>query len=352
MNTRISIHGPDFHINDEPTYKGCIHEGRRIEGLLLNSRMVQAIFDDENPKTAAHWQYPDTKIWDPDRNTNEFCKALPIYREHGLLAVTVGLQGGGPVYNPEVYEHYINSAFEWDGSLKSTYFERLRKILATANDFGMVIIVNYFYWQQNRRFESDKAIRRATQLASEWLLETGYRNILVDVNNEVQKGAGLLESEGIHELIQIVRDTQINGERLLVGTSIHPLNHDPGGKWADLADFFLPHGNDSPPNLLRQEMRQLKEWEAYVAKPRPILINEDSVDIRNLDVAVDEGISWGYYSQGYGSNYKDQRWDWTIHKREPRHEYLSGYQTPPVNWNINTGLKREFFNRVKEITGN
>ena len=118
MKTTISIQDTDFYINDQPTYKGRSHNGRRVEGLLLNSRMVQAIFDDENHETAIQWQYPDTKEWDPDRNTDEFCSALPIYREHGLLAVTVGLQGGGPIYNPDIYDNYLNSAFNWDGSLK------------------------------------------------------------------------------------------------------------------------------------------------------------------------------------------------------------------------------------------
>jgi hypothetical protein len=350
MKTTISINGTDFYINGQPTYEGRYHEGHRVEGLLFNSRMVQAIFDDENPETVTHFQYPDTKKWDADRNTDEFCAALPLYREHGLLAVTVGLQGGGPIYTPEIYEHYINSAFAWDGSLKPAYFERLGRILATADEVGMVVIINYFYWQQNRRFVDDEAVRRATRQATEWLLESDYRNVLVDVNNEVKAGSGLLQSKGIHELIAIIQNTILNERRLLVGTSIHPLNHFPPGDWPDFVDFFIPHGNDSPPDRLRKELRQLKAWQPYVANPRPILINEDSIDIRNLDVAVDEGVSWGYYSQGYGSQYRDQRWDWSIHKREPMVEYLSGFQTPPVNWGINTDLKQQFFDRVKEIT--
>jgi hypothetical protein len=69
--------------------------------------MVQAIFDDENPETAVHWRYPDTGRWDADRNTDEFCAALPQYRRHGLLAVTVGLQGGGSIYTPEIYDHFL-----------------------------------------------------------------------------------------------------------------------------------------------------------------------------------------------------------------------------------------------------
>jgi hypothetical protein len=350
MTTEISIRGTDFYINGEPTYKDRYHNGRRIEGLLLNSRMVQAIFDDENPTTRGNWEYPDTNKWDPARNTTEFCTALSTYREHGLLAVTVGLQGGGPKYGPDVYDDYINSAFHWNGQLKPQYFDRLDQVLQTADNIGMVVILNYFYWQQNRRFENDPAVRTATRLATEWIVGKGYKNVIVDINNEVQKGSGIFESERVHELIEIVQQTSINNQRLLAGTSIHPLNHNPGGKWSEVADLFFPHGNDSYDEKLRQEIRNLKASPEFQKKPRPILINEDSIDITNLDVAVDEGASWGFYSQGYGSGYQDQRWRWTLREREQSIDKLSGFQTPPVNWNINTDFKRAFFNRVKTIS--
>jgi uncharacterized membrane protein len=51
-----------------------------IEGLLLNARMVNAIFDDDNPYTRDIWKYPDTTEWNPDRNTNEFISMLPDYQ--------------------------------------------------------------------------------------------------------------------------------------------------------------------------------------------------------------------------------------------------------------------------------
>ena len=47
--TVVSIVGEDFHINGKPTYEGRTWNGHRIEGLLMNSRMVQGIFDDLNP---------------------------------------------------------------------------------------------------------------------------------------------------------------------------------------------------------------------------------------------------------------------------------------------------------------
>ena len=90
--------------------------------------------------------------------------------------------------------------------------------------------------------------------------------------------------------------------------------------------------------------------DAHRKRPRPIVVNEDSVFVENLEAAVEEGCSWGFYCQGHGSGYRD-RMDWTTHGREDRLEDLSGFQTVPVNWGINTDIKRAFFERVKAITG-
>lgn len=75
--TRVSIVGDAFQINGRPTYAGRTWNGRKIEGLLLNSRMVQATFDDRNPETVSRWAYPDTQKWDADRSTNEFIEMMP-----------------------------------------------------------------------------------------------------------------------------------------------------------------------------------------------------------------------------------------------------------------------------------
>jgi hypothetical protein len=53
--------------------------------------MVQGIFDDLNPETRSRWAYPDTKLWDPERNTREFLAAMPLWRDHGLLAFTIAI---------------------------------------------------------------------------------------------------------------------------------------------------------------------------------------------------------------------------------------------------------------------
>jgi len=94
--TAISIAGDEFHMNGQPTYAGRVWNGHKVQGLLLNARLVQGIFDDLNTNTVSRWAYPDTGKWDAERNTREFIAAMPEWRRHGLLAFTLNLQGGSP----------------------------------------------------------------------------------------------------------------------------------------------------------------------------------------------------------------------------------------------------------------
>src|SRR4051812_29002596 len=87
--TEVTIRGDAFLINGRPTYPGRTFEGKRVEGLLMNVRVVQGIFDDLNAETAPRWVYPDTKKWDPDRNTTEFIAAMADWKRHGVLGFTI-----------------------------------------------------------------------------------------------------------------------------------------------------------------------------------------------------------------------------------------------------------------------
>jgi hypothetical protein len=51
--TAVGIAGADFTVNGRPTYGGRRFAGRRIEGLPVNVRAVQATFDDANPDSGA-----------------------------------------------------------------------------------------------------------------------------------------------------------------------------------------------------------------------------------------------------------------------------------------------------------
>jgi hypothetical protein len=351
MKTEIGIDGERFIINGQPTYKGIMYKDQSIEGLLFNSRMVQAIFDDVNPETVPYWRYPDTGLWDPERNVNEFCAMLREYRRHGLLAVTVGLQGGGSVYIPQVYESYENSAYESDGTFRPAYFDRLLRVIHAADEVGMVVIVNYFYIKHARRLQNLQVIQSVTETVTDWLLQTGYRNLMVDVANESADWwkNPPFQPDQIHKLIEIVQQTRLNGRRLLAASSSGGGQEVPHGRWQQVEDFHMPHGNGLLPEELKLKLHRFKTSEAFLKNPKPVLVNEDSVFVENQEAAVSEYASWGFYHQGYGSVYKD-RMDWTLKPREPRYEELTGFQTVPVNWGINDPWKAAFFEKLMEIT--
>lgn len=336
--TAVSIRGEMFYINNRPTYAGRTWQGKRIEGLLLNARLVQAIFDDLNPQTRARWAYPDTGRWDPERNTREFLAAMPQWRSHGLLAFTVNLQGGSPQgYSRQQPWH--NSALTADGDLRPDYMARLEKVLDRADELGMVVILGIFYFGQDQRLRDEAAVVRAFDAAVDWVLRRGYRNVLIEVNNEcnVAYDHPILQPQRVHELI--VRAQQHSrrpdGTRLLVSTS-YGGGTVPRENVVRTADFLLMHGNGvNRPVRIAEMVRQARRVPGY--RPMPIVFNEDDhFDFdqpeNNFLAAVGEYASWGYFDPGQ-SNYCD------------------GYQCPPVRWDINTPRKQAFFRLVKKITG-
>jgi len=336
--TAVAIVGDAFHINGQPTYAGRVWQGHKIQGLLLNSRMVQGIFDDRNPATVGKWAYPDTGRWEPERNTREFIVAMAEWRRHGLLAFTLNLQGGSPQgYSKDQPWH--NSAIEADGTLRPDYLGRLEPILDAADRLGMVVILGLFYFGQDERLRDEAAVIRATDNATGWLLEHGYRNALVEINNECNVGYdhAVLQPGRIHELIERVKRTTRDGRRLFVGTS-YGGGTVPGENVVRAADFLLIHGNGvSDPRRIAAMVRQSRQVPGYT--PKPILFNEDDhfdfdKPLNNFVAAVSEYASWGcfdYRMKGEG--------------------FDDGYQSVPVNWGISSERKRGFFRLLGQITG-
>ncbi|MBI5774228.1 MAG: hypothetical protein HZA89_10850 [Verrucomicrobia bacterium] len=337
--TVVSIVGGDFHINGRPTYAGRYWRGHRIEGLMMNSRMVQGIYDDLNPDTAARWAYPDTRRWDAARNTREFLAAMPEWRRHGLLAFTLNLQGG----SPEGYSRsqpWHNSAFERDGALRMDYLARLSSILDRADELGMVVILGYFYFGQDERLADEAAVINATRNATRWLLINGWRNVLVEVNNECNVKSydhDILKPDRVHELIEHVKYMSHQGRRLLVGTS-YGGNTVPKENVVRESHFLLVHGNGvKDPARIGEMVRLTRQVPGY--QPKPIVFNEDDhfdfdQPMNNFIAAVEERASWGFFD----FRMKDEG-------------LAEGYQSPPVHWGIGSARKRGFFKLLAEITG-
>ncbi len=336
-NTSVTIACDQFYINGCPTYEGRFWKGKRIEGLLMNVRTAQGIFDDENPETIQRWAYPDTGKWDPDRNTREFVEAMPAWREHGLIAFDINLQGGSPEgYSKEQPWH--NSAFTADGDLKPAYMERLRLILDRADELGMVAVLGVFYFGPEPRMNDEDALHRGLDKACRWVLENGYTNVIIEVNNECDNRKyhyPLSKPDRVTELIRQAQGVRVDGRRLLAGVSLCG-GRIPSEAIALASDYLLLHGNGvSDPARIAEMVRETRALRGGCAKP--IFFNEDDhFDFdkpdNNFVAAVGEYAGWGYFEPGE-SNYRD------------------GHQSPPVNWGINTPRKQAFFNLLKEITG-
>ncbi len=201
----------------------------------------------------------------------------------------------------------------------------------------MVAILRIFYFGQDERLKDEHAVRRAVSRSVRWILDRGYTNVLLEINNEanVRYDHELLKPERVHELIREAQGIRLRGRRLLVGTS-YGGNTVPRPNVVEASDFLLMHGNGvKDPARIGQMVDQARAVSGY--RPMPILFNEDDhFDFEkprnNMVAAIEKYASWGYFDPGE-SNYKD------------------GYQCPPVNWGINTERKRGFFDLVKEVTG-
>ena len=336
--TIVEIQGDKFLINHKPTYEGRSWKGYPVEGLLMNSRMVQGLFDDQNPETAEKWKYPDTGEWDPDRNTDEFVAAMDEWYAYGLLSFTINLQGGSPMgYGNEGWQ---NSAFDLHGAPRAAYFERLSRILKKADDLGMVPILGIFYFGQDQYLEGDDAIYAAIDYTLDWLFESGYRNVLIEVNNECNVKRWdheILKDPHVHALISYVRSREKDGYSFLAGTS-YGGGAIPSPEVVEASDFVLIHGNGvTEPERIREMVQQVKALPTYTTKP--ILFNEDDhydfdQDMNNMVAAVQAYASWGFFDF-----------------RRDGEEFNEGYQSVPVDWRVNSVRKTGFFKLVKEITG-
>jgi hypothetical protein len=340
--TVVDIHGEDFAINGKLTYEGRQYRGMRIEGLLMNARLVQGIFDDLNPNTRDAWRYPDGP-WDADRNTREFIQAMSTWRAHGLLGFTINLQGG----NPRGYgrdQPWHNSAFTAKGELRPAYMYRLEHILDRADELGMVPIVGFFYFGQDERLEDEAAVIRATDSATDWLLEHEYQNVLVEIANEVDVPRyehSILCADRCHELVERVQARSRSrvsnrARRLLVSASARG-GALPPANLASIADFVLLHGNGvEESERIRRMVQACRQMPEY--RGQPILFNEDDhfgfdESENNMLAAVGEHAGWGYF---------DYRMD--------GEGYRQGFQSVPVDWRIGSSRKEGFFALLSEMT--
>jgi hypothetical protein len=289
--TQVAIDGDRWLINGRPTYPGY-----PAEGLLMNIRMVNAVFEDDRPRN--EWPPRLPPDFDPDANTDAFIAMLPEYVAYGVLGFTINLQGGLPDY-----EGAHNSAFDSDGSLRPEYLARVERLIRAADQQGAVIILGAFYQRQHnndptlnpRALAGREAIRAAVANTADWIRESGFTNVVMEISNEFnhagfsnwQDGEWLRSAGGQVELIELARATH---PELLVSTS------GSGGATvpeavAEAADFILLHTNRTDLSDYASRIRAAREH------GKPVVINEDDKlgrdGARAAQLAVGSGAGWG-----------------------------------------------------------
>jgi hypothetical protein len=352
--TIVSIQGRRFTLNGQVTYTPASGVGAAdpsIAGTLLNLRAVQGIFDDSNypnEGSAQHpynspgvgpisFDYPDSGF-SSGRNLKEFLAALPTWRRCGLLAFTVNLQGGGPTDGnfAKHLQPHLNSGFDARGNLKPAYAARLGRVIDEADKLGMVVIVGFFYQGSEQRVDlapGDAYVKEAVRQAAAFLKDLPNRNVLIEIANEVSPTMYThpsLQADGIVELVKIAQNTV---ERQIPVSFSWVGDPPKAGSDASVAlaavDYLMFHTNRQSPEGVQN---RIAAYRKAAGVPRPLLINEDGVSVFNLQAATQEHVGWGYYDQGL-NNYKD------------------GFQSPPVNWAIDTLAKWLFFEQVARLTG-
>ncbi len=202
----------------------------------------------------------------------------------------------------------------------------------------MVVILGIFYFGQDERLDDEAAVIAAVDNTVDWVLDRGYRNVMIEINNEcnIRYDHAILQPHRVHELIERVRDRQRDGRRLYVSTS-YGGGRIPEPNVVKASDYLLLHGNGvNDPKRIAQMVRQTRQVAGY--REMPILFNED--DHFNFDqpnnnfvAAVSEYASWGYFDF-----------------RQRGEGFEHGFQSVPVNWTLSSDRKRGFFPLMKDMS--
>lgn len=270
--TQISIVENRWFINGKVT-----NPGSSAEGLLMNVRMVNATFEDRNK--------PD---FDPEPNTNAFIARIPEYAAHGVNAFTLCLQGG----NPE-YEGALNSAFEADGSLRSDYMRRIERVLHACDQHGVAVILTYYYQRQCKILRDEAAVRAGVENATRWVLDRGFKHVLIEVANEFAHGGFsphpvIRTPEGQASLLRQVKKI---APHFLVTASGYNHGRIPPAV-ADACDFLTPHWNLAKVEDIPERCGILKRF------GKPLVCNEDlkkdaTEFIAAMHASVRNGCAYG-----------------------------------------------------------
>ena len=309
---KASRHGEWKLTYSEGRYRG------RARGKLMMLRAAQGLFDDERTRPPG---------FDPDRNTDKLIAALDLYKEHGLLGISVSLQGAEAGYAPPPggsstsggaaaaeEKRPLVSAFLPDGSLKRPWMDRLERLLTAADKRNMVVCLIYFDPGQDQVLESEEAIVAAARNMTDWLIEKDFRHVVIDIANEWDLNSGddwehgRFIPENIAGLVNEVRERFHDAAFTLpIGASTSGVMTYPASL-AQWCDVVLIHGDGRSPQEKLARIQPLKET------PRPVWMIEDDNGLKttpdnlsheeaSLDAVFQATAGWGYMPWAQAEQY-------------------------------------------------
>jgi len=158
-------------------------------------------------------------------------------------------------------------------------------------------------------------------------MQQGYRHVLLEVANECDHrdyDHEIIKPPRVVELIRLAQERCNRKTPVSVSFCGGVI---PPDEVLRSVDFVLVHGNGQKPERIREMIRTIRLKLESWGTPKPIVFNEDGTDLDNMEAALEEEASWGYFDRG-------------------RNNYRDGFQSPPTNWLINTSSKRAFFRKA------
>ena len=303
----------------------------------MNARLVQGIFDDRNPETRDRWKYPDTACgipsatrasssmpWRPGERTacslsRSICRAgapRAIRRtSRGTTVLSSRTAHSGPTtWRGSTAFSTVPTSSAWLRSSATSTSDRTSASRAKAPSCA------------------------ATRLATEWLLDRDYRNVLVEVANECDN------ARYDHAILKPARDRRAH--RAGQNAVTRAADDSPSARASTAGRFRHRRSPPRPTSSCSMATAcptrsASRRWSAgrapsQAGSPSPSsstrTITSTSTSPRTTCRRPSRATPRGATSIPVQSDYEN------------------GYQCPPVNWGINTDRKKAFFGLLRKMT--
>ncbi len=186
-------------------------------------------------------------------------------------------------------------------------------MIEACDRLGMAVILQLFYFGQDTVFEHEGQIQRAVDRAVDLVCERGYRNVIIEIANEVMAGhyhhESLKPGRGAGLIARARTRAADEHDRSLLVTTSEAAVLDPR-QWTPAeiddvlqsCDVIVIHGGDNVETgrvgeasdlVAKVELVRARPW--FQRAPRPILSNEAHGETC-FDALLERGVSFGLHS--------------------------------------------------------